>query len=537
MRTILAVGLAVATIVAAVPSRAQDGFSLDRLLGGPPMTPALGDASRDGRIYPYGRRASRGHTDPLAGLLGGESSRSAATFEEPWTAVGGVRTRAGGAGSLVTDLFGASGGGARVIGGQNVAPGERPWQIQLMIGRGGLCGGSLIDPRWVLTAAHCVVDSGRVAAPDTLTVYHGDTRINRGSETRVAAVFAHNDYRQGYDQSRRVGFPHDIALLRLASPIDGPRIDLMTPAEERSLEQTGGVIQSATLSGWGRVANEGPIAETLQRVDLDVFHIETCARDFWPDGVWDRQICSGTRSGERGGCMGDSGGPLTARTPDGRTVQIGVVSWGSRRCEDPNRTGVFTRVASYRSWISDTIAQGGGSDGTGASSGSGTGQAPRVALAVDPGERVRLGSQVQFRVASERAGHLVLISLNARGEPTLLYPNPYGSGLIQAGGAVRVPDPASGFRFVAEEPAGPGLLFAVVSDRKPDAQRTLSLAGTMARGFVAKSSGSGVGMGAGSGGDSPLVQAGKALIADLKRVLGPYGQAWSAALLEYEITR
>ena len=243
----------------------------------------------------------------------------------------------------------------RIVGGFNAPRRMAPWQISVQQLREGswqnFCGGSLISPSWVLTAAHCFTDPRtgvRNRFEDDFRMMYGSQSLAAGGEYRRAErIVIH----EGYDPRRNV---HDIALVRLAEPLPGAQtVQLQSPRLNRVFGSPGAC---AVVTGWGRLEDGGPRPDRLQAVDLPIIDNATCGSIYpgvYPIGeITDGQVCAGYEQGRLDTCVGDSGGPLVV--PGGPTgwTQIGVVSYGWR-CAAPRAYGVYTRVSSYIDWILD----------------------------------------------------------------------------------------------------------------------------------------------------------------------------------------
>ncbi|RUM03823.1 trypsin-like serine protease [Rhizobium chutanense] len=264
-----------------------------------------------------------------------------------------------------TDFAGEDGG--RVIGGQAAKKGEWPWQVKILApdpeqrGRfGGHCGGSLIAPRWILTAAHCVT-SGRSGKQDLfardLLIVEGKSKIDKvisvdGPDKpglAVEDVIIHEDF------DRKV-FANDIALIKLAEPaVSRPAI--LASASDEDVEAAG---HKAVVTGWGYTkADHGwddkYLPTELQEVELPIVPREDCRAAYRDSSmrmnpIDERNVCAGYAEGGKDACQGDSGGPLVAQRPDKRWIQLGIVSWGAG-CAEAEHYGVYTRVAAFRDWI------------------------------------------------------------------------------------------------------------------------------------------------------------------------------------------
>ncbi len=229
----------------------------------------------------------------------------------------------------------------RIVGGVPADIKEHPWQVWLAVplpdGSAELCGGSLIQDRWVLTAAHCF-PSKKPAAP---RMKAGVTDREAGPWIETGKVFVH----EGYDDKTQ---ENDIALIKLNGGVAGEIIPLAQGGEELQ------PCQKLEVTGWGRTAELGVAATILQKGEVPLVDNATCnAKDAYNGAIKPGMMCAGYRDGGVDSCQGDSGGPLVLRGRDG-PVLVGVVSWGEG-CARKLRYGVYTRVAAYSGWIADTI--------------------------------------------------------------------------------------------------------------------------------------------------------------------------------------
>jgi len=245
----------------------------------------------------------------------------------------------------------------RIIGGRAVPISQFPWQVALL--RSGIsdsyqaqfCGGSLIAPNWVVTAAHCVIGSA-------IDVGFGKTYLSRmGSSSRIPVV---NTYvHPSWDSSTQDGA--DIALLELASNVpDGQPI---APFSDAALPPYG---EDVWTSGWGNTNPWAPpsgFPDALHGVDLEVQAgptDTTCGS--WSSSVYnpDWHLCAGAAWEWKGSCVGDSGGPLVLiDDAEDRWELAGLTSFGSspdaNGCSNPALPTVYTRVSTYESWVASRV--------------------------------------------------------------------------------------------------------------------------------------------------------------------------------------
>ncbi|CAI5790579.1 transmembrane protease serine 9-like [Podarcis lilfordi] len=242
----------------------------------------------------------------------------------------------------------------RIVGGNPAPEGAWPWQVSFMEKNQPICGGSLINEKWVVSAAHCFT-KGYEQYDVLLGAYQLSIPPSSLVVTAVGQVISHPDY-NGND-----GSPGDIALVELTASLDLSDYILPVCLPDSSAQFS--MDTSCWVTGWGQVKDGEalPPPQTLQELEVPLIDRDTCnslfnsapAPDLPQNPVLDDMICAGYPEGGKDACHGDSGGPLVCRCDAGWTL-AGVVSWGEG-CAEPKHPGVYTLVPYYANWISDNV--------------------------------------------------------------------------------------------------------------------------------------------------------------------------------------
>jgi len=239
-----------------------------------------------------------------------------------------------------------------IFGGTEAEPGAWPWLAALVFSPEGdyyghYCGGSLIDPEWVLTAAHCA-DNSYMSSVQVVMGKHELSAVD-GEHISITEIILHPEW------GGQIGNT-DLALLHLSEPSTRTvlPIDLVIDGkvEDRS--------SRATVIGWG--LSEDSYVDALRQVSLPFFQHNRCRQIYHnatgiPLLVADGMVCAGYENGGKNTCFGDSGGPLmipTTAAPGWK--QVGVVSWGPATCATASYPNVYTRLSYYEPWIKACLA-------------------------------------------------------------------------------------------------------------------------------------------------------------------------------------
>jgi trypsin len=215
-----------------------------------------------------------------------------------------------------------------IVGGRPATPGENPFQVALLDkgvsdnSRAQFCGGSLLRPNIVITAAHC---SDIVSASEVQVLVGTRTLDGSGRRYDVRQI----DIHPAWDSTT---MDYDVAIWHLEAPASGATAVLELQPVSPGMR--------ALITGWGRTAERGPPSRMLLRIDVPIISLADCNdANSYRGAITARMLCAGEPSGSKDACKGDSGGPLAI---DGRLA--GITSWGVG-CGRANLFGIYTKLS------------------------------------------------------------------------------------------------------------------------------------------------------------------------------------------------
>ncbi|WP_069115291.1 trypsin-like serine protease [Jiangella alba] len=277
----------------------------------------------------------------------------------------------------------------KIVGGAPAPEGEYPFVTYLVIDDQFACGGSLIEPDVILTAAHCVNGSGPT---DGIVAHFGSVDLTSPDIQTFTS--------ESVSSGNISGIPNDWALVQLSEEVPA---EVATPVDIVS-DDSFDASETFRVIGWGATSEGGDASDVLLEVDVPGVSDDECVAAYEAIGIQtspEVELCAGDL--EQGGvdsCQGDSGGPLLVEE-NGEYLQVGVVSWGEG-CARPGIPGVYTQLSA----VTDSIAA--------VLDGNASAEVADVQIETTAGEPVEItltaddadGDDVTFKVSEAESGSL-----------------------------------------------------------------------------------------------------------------------------------
>ena len=230
----------------------------------------------------------------------------------------------------------------KIVGGEETIPGRYPYQVGLLQYRRNVCGGSLVAPEWVLSAAHCI-NSNCDLSTYKVDINRHDRSNNNETYEEINIDFV---VKHPYYDDNTLGY--DTIMMKLSNP---SKYSPITLNDEPALPIDG---SNVTVMGWGTISSGSDTSQILLEVEVDVVNNEQCSISYEESTISDDMLCA-SREG-KDSCQGDSGGPLIIKGENATMdKQVGIVSWGFG-CADPSYPGVYSRVSSGYDFIQTTMS-------------------------------------------------------------------------------------------------------------------------------------------------------------------------------------
>ncbi|XP_005810916.2 testisin-like [Xiphophorus maculatus] len=235
----------------------------------------------------------------------------------------------------------------KIVGGVGATAGSWPWQVSIHWRSSHICGGTLINSQWVLTAAHCILTK----TLSDWTLYFGRQTQAGPNANEVSSQLSQIIVHPNYNNTL---YNNDLALMKLSSSVTFN--NFIQPICLASNLSRFFNATSCWITGWGKLLSNVtlPATSNLQEVEIPVIGNKECTCSYIKSDatITDKMMCAGQEN--KGACQGDSGGPLQCKQ-DSRWIQAGITSFGIP-CATAGFPEVYARVSQFQAWITDQIA-------------------------------------------------------------------------------------------------------------------------------------------------------------------------------------
>ncbi|KAI7805591.1 plasminogen activator, urokinase a [Triplophysa rosa] len=240
---------------------------------------------------------------------------------------------------------------SKIVGGLRSSVESQPWMAAIFMGNGFVCGGTLIAPCWVLTAAHCF-PSGEETKIWKYSVSLGRNTISETDSKEQKFSVSKLVVHQGFDY-RTENYTHDIALLKIVNG-DGKCAMKTNSVRTACLPPFQQMVPSGfycEIAGYGRYQRGGfEYSRHLKMARVELISQSDCQHKYYNEDEVNRYMfCAAGRNWEDDACQGDSGGPLVCEI-NNTMFLFGIISWG-KECAEQSNPGVYTKVTKYNQWI------------------------------------------------------------------------------------------------------------------------------------------------------------------------------------------